>query len=166
MTMTLYELTKNYGTGKGEDMMWTTTRLVSQAVEESMDKDSRHKLLRSIYGKLSDGHYNEEYAMEDVAQMYYKDRHGDRHYAPYWSVPTVMEIYSNVKDEIPAYNEWDFFVVVNMIKSDDYTMLERWYPGLTSEQYDEKIVEMSLNWLKDEDNPYGDSKIWSYLNPA
>lgn len=53
-----------------------------------------------------------------------------------------------------------------MTKSDNCPMLEKWYPDLTPEQKDEKLVEMALNWLKDDDNPYGSKKIWCYLNPA
>ena len=164
--MTLYELTKTYGEGKGEDMMCTTLHLVSKAVEDSMDKDARHHLMRSVYGKMSGGHYNEEYAMEDVASMYFKDRKGSKHYAPYWAVPQVMEIYSNIKSEIPAYNCWDFFVTLNMMKADNCPLLENWYPDISPEEKNEKLVELAVNWLRDEDNPYGSSKVWCYLNPA
>ena len=166
MTMTIYEMTKSLGKGKGEDMMWTTTHIISNAVEESMDKDARHHLKRAIYGALSGGHYNEEYAMEDVASMYYKDARGNKHFAPYWAVPQVQEIYSNIKGEIPSYNEWDWFVTLQMTKADYCPMLEKWYPDITTEQKDAKLVELALNWLKDEDSPYPTGKIWHYLNPA
>ena len=77
----------------------------------------------------------------------------------------MREVYDNIKSEIRGYNCWDFFVALNMIKSDNCPLLEKWFPASTKEDRDKKLVEMTVNWLNDEDNPYGSSKIWDYLNP-
>ena len=163
--MTLYELTKTYGDGKGESMMWATVKHISDAVEESMDAKSRHDLKKGIYAMMVGGHYDRDYAIQDTAKMYYKDKSGNRHAAPYWTEQQVREIYEQISGEIPEYNFWDFFVALNMIKSDYCPLLDKWFPGIAPEEKDERFVELTLNWLKDEDNPYGSSKIWSYLNP-
>ena len=163
--MTLYELTKTYGTGKGESMMWDTVAIISDAVEASMPEAEKDALERKIYGKMSDGHYNEHYALKDVEHMAYKDpRTGMTHRAPYWTVDTVRNIYESLKPELRGYNCWDFYVTMNMVASDNWALLDKWFPGMDDKQRDGKLVEMAVNWLKDDDNPYGSSKIWGYLN--
>ena len=164
--MTLYEMTKAYGAGKGESMMWDTVELISEAMEKSMDKEAKHHLMRKIYAKMTDGHYDNDYAIQDTAKMYYKDSDGKRHAAPYWTEDQVRQVYEDIKSQIPKYNFWDFFVALNMIKSDYCPLLEEWFPESTPEEKTDRLVELTLNWLKDEDNPYGDSKVWGYLNPS
>ena len=163
--MTLYDLTKKYGEGKGEDMMWATLAVVSDAIENSMDDSSKARLLRNLYGEMSDGHYNSEYAQEDVAKMYYTDREGKKNLAPYWTPEQVNAVYEKYKDAIPAeYNVWDFYVVLNMVRADNCPLLKNWFPAATPEDMDKKFVELAVSWLNDPDSPYGTSKPWKYLN--
>ena len=162
--MTLYEMTKKYGSGKGEAMMWKAVAAISEAVEEGMPEDRKHALMRRIYGEMSDGHYNEEFAAEDIAKMYYTDRKGVRHQAPYWPSSTVREIYEGVKGAIRPSAACDFEVTMNMVASDNWPLLEKWFPGMSDKERNEKTVELALNWLNDPDSPHPDSKIWNYLN--
>jgi len=163
--MTLYELTKKYGEGKGEDMMWKTLSAVSDSIEDSMDERNKNLLLRHLYGIMSGGHYNEEYALCDVSKMYYTDDNGNKKYAPYWTKEEVKDVYDSVRRDIPSeYNFWDFYVVLNMIKSDNCPLLRKWFPSATNEELNKKLVELSVNWLKDDDNPYGAEKAWGYIN--
>ena len=165
MTMTLYELTKKYGEGKGESMMWTTLEIVSDKIEESMDDESKEHLMRCLYSKMSDGHYDREYAIQDVSKMYYVDQTGMKHNAPYWTEAQVMEAYQSVKKDLPSYyNEWDFYVTLQMIKSDYCPLLKKWYPTATQDDMDKKLIELAVNWLNDSDNPYGKHKVWGYLS--
>ena len=162
--MTIYELTKKYGAGKGEGVMWKTVQVISDAVEESMPKESRNKLVREIYDEMSGGHYDEAFAMEDIGKMYYADKSGTKHYAPYWTVPTMQSVYDSIKSEIRPYNFWDFAVTLNMVASDNWMMLERWFPGMEDGDRNAKLVDMAINWLKDEDARHPESKIWDYIN--
>lgn len=165
MNMTLYEMTKKYGEGKGEGVMWTTLQTVSDAIEDSMDEDVKEHMMRELYGQMAGGHYNQEFAEADVAIMHYTDPAGMKYTAPYWTESQVREVYELVKKEIPVhYNFWDFYVTLQMIKSDNCPMLKRWYPNATQDEIDKKLVDMAVNWLNDPDNPYGDHKIWGYLS--
>ena len=89
--MTLLELIKKYGEGKGESAMWPALSAVSESVEESMDADARRNLLRKVYAGMSGNHYNEDFAMEDVSKMYYKGTDGKEHHAPYWIPEATAE---------------------------------------------------------------------------
>ena len=162
--MTLYELTKAYGEGKGENTMWSTLSLVSDAIESSMPAAGKKALLRKVYGVISGGHYNEEFAHEDIAKMYYVDEDGEMHHGPYWTDEDLLAIYNEHRDEIPDYNRWDFAVTMTMIKSDHCKLLSEWFPDDDNSMRNERIVQLALNWLEDEDNPFGSSKIWYYLN--
>lgn len=162
--MTLYELTKAYGEGKGENTMWSTLSLVSDAIESSMPTAGKKALLRKVYGVISGGHYNEEFAHEDIAKMYYVDDDGEMRHGPYWTDGDILAIYNEHRDEIPDYNCWDFAVTMNMVKSDNCQLLSEWFPDDDSSMKNERIVQLAINWLDDEDNPFGSSKIWYYLN--
>lgn len=163
--MTLYELIKKYGTGKGEDMMWKSVRVISDAVDTMLDEQARNKLLKKVYGAISSCHYNEEYALADVTDMFYIDESGNEHFAPYWTPQQVRVVYDSVSGELPeSYNMWDFYVALQMQKSDLCPMLRRWFPNDTPEQMDKRIIEATVNWMNDEDNPYSDRKVWWYVN--
>ena len=99
--MNLYEMTKMYGKDKGEPMMWDVIAVVSDAVEASMPEAEKRILERKIYGKLSGGHYNEQYATEDVAKMSYRDsRTGMIRNASYWPTSTIREIYESLRGDL------------------------------------------------------------------
>ena len=160
----IYDLIKTYSGGKGEAVMWKSVKIISDAVEEHMSDEDKNALARKIYCSMAGGHYNEMFAMEDVAKMYYTDEKGANIFAPYWTHEQVRSVYDTVRNMIPNYNMWDFYVVMNMIKSDNCLMFRKWFPEYTNEQLTEKLVEASVNWLIDDDNPYGTEKVWKYLN--
>ena len=147
--------------------MWTTVKIVSDAIDKSMDDASKHHLMRSVYGGMSGGHYNEHFAKEDVAKMYYTDANGEVHHAPYWTEGQVEAVYESVRSSFPKeYNMWDFYVALNMEKSDKCPLYKKWFPNATPEDMDKKFIESAINWLNDPDNPYGNSKVWGYMNHA
>lgn len=161
----LLQFIKKYGEGKGEAMMWKSVEIISDSLDKHMDEATRTALTRRIYGEMAGGHYDESFAKEDVKKMYYIDTDGQKKYAPYWTDEQVREVYNSVKAEVPkAYNFWDFYVALQMIKSDNCPLMRKWFPDATPEDMDKKFVELTLNWLKDEDNPFGSEKVWGYLN--
>ena len=163
--MTLYELIKKYGEGRGEAMMWKAVSVISDAVDSYMPEDEKSALVRRVYGEMSDGHYNEEFAREDIAKMYYVAPDGEKAYAPYWSEETLRSLYKRYKDQIPGYNCYDWMVTMNMSKSDYIQIINAWFPDLSEEEKNDRIVQLSINWLKDSDSPFAERKIWGYLNP-
>ena len=162
--MTLYDLTKKYGEGKGESTMWKTLASVSDAIEHSMPEEDRHRLMRQVYGKMSGDHYNEEFAKEDVAKMYYRDNTGSEYHAPYWTVDQVKDVYDRISGEIPEYNFWDFYVTLQMVKADNCPVIMKWLPNSTPDERDRMLVDMAVNWLNDPDTKHPGTKIWNYLN--
>ena len=88
--------------------------------------------------------------------MYYTvDR--EKHYAPYWMRSEIENIWNKHKSEI---EESDY----TMWMSDNYKLLEERYPNSSKDEKTKIIVEDTINYLNDEDNPFGSEKIWGYLN--
>lgn len=164
--MTLYELVNKYGKGLGEKTMWSSVKVISDAIApmKETDPDWYWRLLKQTYCAMAGGHFNEEFAKWKVEQMYYTDKDGNKHYAPYWTEDEMKSAYNSVKSEVPsAYNYYDFCVTMNMLKSDNYCMLKKWNPDYSDDQLDKLVMDMSVNYLNDADAPYPTEKIWRYL---
>ena len=161
--MTLYEVTSTYGKGRGEETMWKSVCVISDAVEKYMPEESKQKLLRDVYGVVSTGHYNEEFAEEDIEKMYYIDKNGNKHQAPYWPESAVKAIYDRRAPEIKDYNFYDFLVTMNYIGSNDWCMIAKWFPGISEADMNDKITDASISFLRDDDLQ-SKTKIWDTLN--
>lgn len=161
--MNIYEIIKVYGKGKNENDMWATTEIISDAIEQSMPENERKTLYEKIYGYLSEGHYDENFAKEAIAHMFYNSKDGQKHSAPYFTDSTINEIYGKIKDKIRGYNVWDFAVTLNMVASDYHNLIIEWFPDADAEARIEKYTALAVNWLSDEDWQ-GKNKIWCYLH--
>ena len=162
--MDIYNILKEGLKGEGSDKMWCITKILSDNVEEYVPEKQKETLLNRVYYSVNGGHFNKDSANRALAKMYYMDASGSKHYAPYWAESELKPLYETVKNKIPAYNFYDFVVTMNMVKSDDYLMLKKWFPEATDADLANKFVEETVNYLCDEDNPYGTEKIWKYLN--
>lgn len=164
--MTLYELIKKYGKGLGENTMWNSIKVISDAIDPMRDSnpDWYWNLLKHTYCAMNGGHFNEEFAKWQVEQMYYIDKDGNKHHAPYWNEDAMKTVYNREKGNIPSvYNYYDFCVTMNMLKSDNYCMLKKWTPNATEDQLDMMVSDMAVNYLNDPDAPYPTEKIWRYI---
>lgn len=163
--MTILELIKKYGKGKGESSMWDSITMLSEEIEDMATDKDKSRILKKMYSIMQGGHYDEYFANEQMKKMFYLDKEKKEHYAPYWNEDKLRSIYDRWRNKIPSpYNFWDFAVTLNMIWSDNITMLKEWFEGATDEELEEKAAEMSTNWLDDKDNPFGDYKVWGYFN--
>ena len=139
------------------------SNLLAKIVDNCVDNIENVK--RKIICIINNGHYTKETAEEDVAKMYYDD--SGKRYAPYWEFSVIEQIYNNYKKDNPilsVYNVYDFYVTLNMIKSDEYKLYKKRFSGYSESQLDNLFIEDAINWLDDKDNPYGEHKIWGYLN--
>lgn len=41
---------------------------------------------------------------------------------------------------------------------------DMWFADDSEEQLMDKMVDLAVNWLRDDDNPYGHCKAWGYFN--
>ena len=162
--MTVYSILKEGLRGEGSDKMWCTTKILSDSIEEFVPEKQKDVLYTKIYYGMNGGHFDKDFADKAMSKMYYLDESENKHYAPYWTESEVKSVYETIRPKIPAYNMYDFEVTLNMIKSDNYLMLKKWFPQATEQELLTKMVEEAVNYLTDIDNPYGNEKIWKYLN--
>lgn len=156
--MELYELIEKYGKGKGEAVMWETTRLVSDFIKPMKETNRKEywRLLREVYGKMSGGHYNEEFALHDVSQIEYTDKEGKSHTGAYWTCEQTYEATREMK--FPSgTTKWDIFVALNLAKSDFCKKFD-----------DAQIVQIAYlfffadeNWS--DDGRVSSTKVWEYV---
>lgn len=152
--MTIYELIEKYGKGKGEAVMIESTRILSDVLEPMKEKEPKKYwlALRKLYGAMSGCHYNEEFAMHDVADMEYTDKEGNEHKGGYWTVDQIEEATKN-KNFPSGCTRWDKYVAFNAFWTDLCKVLDG-----------EDIIEAAYAfWFDDEDWMQGDNKIWSYM---
>ena len=149
----IYDLVKKYG--GTEDTM----KVLAEALEEHLSKEDYEELSKQIYESTQGKHFDEAFAKKQISKMYYEEN-GVRHYAPYWEGLSTIYSANKRKLEFP-YNRWDWEVTMNMIKSDYCPLLKRWFPD--EKDMIDKIIDLTINWLNDEDNPFGESKIWCYF---
>ena len=69
--MDILEMIQKYGQGKGEAKMWDSVAVLNDALlpMKETQKDEYWCVMRRMYGVIGDGHYNEEFAMYDVAAI-------------------------------------------------------------------------------------------------
>ena len=163
--MTLYEMIKKYGAEGGESTMWHSVKIISDAIDRHLDEAQADALVSEVYGYMSGGHFDEHYAKQCVQEMYYTDRAGNKNYGPFWTPEQVQEFYDDAKADIPeAYNFWDWYVAFNMLASDTWTLLHKWFGNMDADDHAEKVADLTVSWFHDPDNPYDDHKIWGYLH--
>ena len=162
--MSIYSILKDGLKGEGSDKMWCITKILSDSIDEYVPEKQKDILLNKVYYSTNGGHFDKEFADLAISKFYYVDENKIKHDAPYWTESEVKDIYREIKSRIPSYNFYDFEVTLNMVKSDNCNKLKKWFPDDSDEELLDKLVDEALNYLIDEDNPYGNEKIWKYLN--
>nr|DAE48686.1 MAG TPA: hypothetical protein [Caudoviricetes sp.] len=160
--MDIYKIIKTYFKGKDPEPLMEIINLLSKALNNLPEED-KELLTKKVYYLLNGGHYDEDFAKAAVSKMYYLDGK-EKVYAPYWMQGEIEKLYDQVKNEIEDYNLWDFYVTMNMMMSDNYPLLIKRYPESSKDEKTNIILEDSINYLNDDDNPFGTEKIWGYLN--
>lgn len=137
---------------------------LSKAIDDNLTNEDKMKVLKRVHKIIDGSHYDETFAKYQVSKMYYTDNEGD-HYGPYYTLEQTKEIYKRYKEDIPTgYNLYDFYVALNMIQSDYTTLVHKWFKDLDKDSFEQKILDLTLNWLNDTDNPFGNTKVWGYFN--
>lgn len=161
--MTFEELILDYVHDADAIQIKNVMSLIGDFIEKNTTSEDKVILLKAIYGIVGNGHYDHDFAAKQIENMYYVEG-GIKYYAPYWSDGEIKAVYESIKDSIKPYNFYDFEVVMNMVKSDQYLKLKKWFPTETDEELFDRYVDEAVNWLVDADNPFGDTKVWSYFN--
>lgn len=158
--MELYELIEKYGKGKGDTVMWETTRLVSDFIKPMKEANKKEywNLMREIYCLMSGAHYNECFAREDVSKMYHKNPKGETIKGEHWNIDQITAAIKGMS--IPSStNIWDVYVALNANWHDKEVKFAQWFGS----ESDQRIIEDAINfYFMDIDAP--DGKVWLYID--
>mgnify|MGYP007088308426 FL=1 len=124
--------------------------------------EDKYCLLKAVYGVISGGHYDKDFAMHDIGNMHYDDANGIRHSAPFFTDSEVQEMFSRHMDELSDYTIYDFAVTLNMVWSDNNRTLCKY--AKDGNERKAMAEEMSVEYLCDQDAPHPHNKIWMYIN--
>lgn len=152
--MDIYSLVSTYGKGLGEDKMWSSIKVISDELEpmKHTDKKRYWRMMRKMYGAMSNGHYNQEFAEYDVNNIEYTGKDGKLHKGAYWTAEQVEEAMKGYT--FPAsVNKWDKYVAANVMRSDICKKFD-----------DAQVLDATyMFFFSDEDYPTPPTKIWDYM---
>ena len=82
MGMSIYDLVKKYGKGKGETVMWDATRMMSDALKPMKETDPDHywHLVKQMYALMNGPHFDEDFGRWQISQMHFTDKAGKQHH--------------------------------------------------------------------------------------
>ena len=143
--MNLYDIIVKYGKGKGEAVMWESTKEISDflAPMKETNKEEYWYLMRKVFGIMSGGHYNEEFSEHDVKEM--------QPLGEYWSRKQVEEATKGMTFA-SGVTPCDKYVAFNAFANDLKCTLS-----------DEDILKSAYAfWFADKDWKRS-SKIWEYM---
>lgn len=137
-----------------EKTMWESIDSFSELLEELREShpDMFWEFMRKQHGLMYHNHYDEAFAVYDVAQMHYHDKAGDEHHGAHWTVEQIEKATAAMRFP-PGTTKWDKYVAFNAAYSD-----------LNKGFEDPEILKAGhLLYFADED--WGsDTKIWEYMS--
>lgn len=131
--------------------------------ECGFDDIQREAAMRTLdYYMTGNSHFTELSARGCIAQMYYYKNDTEKVFAPFIGYKEARGLYDKVKDAIPDYNFWDYAVTVNLAYSNHADLVKKWTKD--KGKLAERMSELSVSFLCDEDTAHPTDKIFWYMN--
>lgn len=137
-----------------DKMMWESVEDVDEllCMMKKEHPDKFWKFMRKQHGILYNGHYTEDFAEWDVAQLRYTNKKGEKKEGAYWTIEQVEEATKGMI--FPSgVNKYDKFVAFNAAYADFCKKFE-----------DAHILDIAyLFYFADEDWHNPSTKTWEYM---
>lgn len=118
--------------------------------------------MRELHELYCGEHFDEKFAMWEVSQMHHKGTDGTIYKGAKWGIEQTTPIFTKIKSQLTKpYNEWDWFVVLQMIWHDSCVLFHKWMPENNEEQFTQMYIDAAITWMNDED--YNGMKPWKYF---
>ena len=137
-----------------EKTMWQSIESLSELLDELKEShpDLYMKFMREQIGIMYHNHYDEEFALWDVAGLSWTGKDGMKHSGAHWTADQVEQATAGM--HFPqSTTKWDKFVAFNVTYSD------------LSKDFDEAQILKAGFLLYFADEDWGSStKIWEYMS--
>lgn len=136
-----------------EKQMWESIESVSELLDDIKESypERYWQFLREQAGIMNGCHYDREWAVYDVSQMYSIGRDGKKCEGAYWSVEQIEEA-TKSKQFPSGTTKWDKFVAYNAAKHD-------WGKDFD----DESILKIAYDFYFADEDFKGKNKVWEYM---
>lgn len=159
--MRLKELIKDYqakGLGS-EKKMWLAVEALDEAMMCLKEKAPKmyDETMRDMHEVFCGPHYNEPFAVEDVACLYHKNKKGETVKGEHWNMEQVSNAVKG--HSIPGNaTPYDVYVALNAHWHDKEVKFGEWF----GDDADKRIIEDAVcSYFNDADAPEG--KVWLYM---
>lgn len=127
------------------------------------NEDELWEIMKDFHEQIYGKHFIEPYAIYQVSKMYHTNSKGVSIETPMFSIDYTKKIYDKY---IKALNKditvWDVYVALNAQYHDNINLYEKWFPNLSDDEIENKIVQATItNWFEDEDARC--DKVWKYF---
>ena len=144
----------------GDDKkMWQSVKQVDALLERMKEHHPEiyHAFICDTIALYYDGHFDEMLANMKVSQMYHCEAtNGKKHriQGEHYDIDFARRVKGDYRDM--SLNEWDWYVLLNMIYHDSICILTEWFPS--EDSYNRKVVELAVNYITDDDT--SETKLW------
>ncbi len=118
-------------------------------------------VMRKMHEIYNGCHFDESFALWEVAQMHHTDKAGMVHKGEHWTLAQVQEVFNKYKTHLkPQDNVYDMYVALHAGWHDGIC-LDTEYFGTDAEA---KNIERSVDFYFMDEDFVGGGKIWKYCN--
>ena len=153
------EIVKAKSKTADDKVMWLSIAKVDELLEKmrAAHPEVYAAFINDTINLYYDKHFDEMLAEMVVDKMYHCEKSGSdkrKVHGEHYSVDYARKVRADYRDM--PYNEWDWYVLLNMTYHDNICMLMEWWPN--EESYNTKVIAMAVNYLTDDDAT--ETKLW------
>lgn len=134
------------------------TELINRTMEILDNVHDEQTKLQMLEDILSFKHICEEDAENKVSKMYYI-LGGQKVHGPFVVKGIAYSMFERIKCDIPLYSALDFWAALNYTISNHHNLFYSWWKNEEDDEMMRRYVEVTINWLKDDDYPVGRNKV-------
>ena len=145
-----------------QSKMWASVRMVDELLEAMKDhhKEQYDEFIRKTIMLYYDSHFDQALADMVVKKMYHNEKINGVPtpiYGEHYNIEFARKVKMEYRDI--NHNEWDWYVLLNMVYHDNIMLLKEWFPS--EQNYNNKVVDIAVNYITDDDA--SETKLWDYF---
>lgn len=154
-----YNIVKAHEHNSNPKTMWESVKMVDELLEAMKEhhKEKYDQFIKKMIDLYYDDHFDQALAEMEVKKMFHKENVNGIPtpiYGEHYNIEFARKVKSEFRDI--NLNEWDWYVLLNMVYHDNIVLLKEWFPA--EQNYNNKVVDCAVNYITDDDADEG--KLW------